>query len=63
MLNSGVPLEINSKGLDDWSALHFAAFGNQPEIMLYLMSNKIDVFAVTKSRRNAAHIAAIKGHV
>ena len=56
--------EPNSKGLNEWTALHLAAHNGHISVCLMLLQPRycMDVNAVTELNRTALHLAAIKGH-
>lgn len=59
---AGMVADINSKGLDNWNALHFAANGGHEEIVRELLQNKsIDIEAKSNTKRTPLHIAASQG--
>ena len=55
--------DINAKGADDWTALHYAANEGHGDICEKLIERSIDVEAVTNRRRTALHLACARGHV
>lgn len=57
------PVEINSKGPDEWTALHFSAYENHTDIVLYLIQNGAHINSNTRFERTALHIATIRGHM
>ena len=66
MLNqdkSNFPLDINSKSLDDWTALHLASNENNYQIIDILLNNGGNVEAQTTIKRTALHIAAFRGYL
>ena len=54
--------DINSKGADLWSALHYAANEGHGDILEKLIEKNIDVEAVTNLKRSALHLACARGH-
>lgn len=56
------PGEINSKGLDDWTALHMAANSGQYEVVEYLLDNDANIEAKTSMSRTPLHISCMRGH-
>lgn len=52
---------MNSKGLDDWRAIHFASYNGHDDIVSLLIKSGADVNALAKFNRNALHIASIRG--
>lgn len=60
---SQFPLDINSKLLDDWTALHLASNENHFQIIDILLNNGGNVEAQTTIKRTALHIAAFRGYL
>jgi ankyrin repeat protein len=56
-------LDINSKLIDDWTALHLAANEGHSEIIEILSQYKANLEAETKMERRAIHIAALRGNL
>ena len=55
--------DLNAKGLDQWSALHFACESGHLNVVQELLSRpKIDVEALSTMDRTPLHLACIKGH-
>lgn len=56
--------QVNSKGLNGWTALHVAASKGHVETVRLLLEPKYsaDVNARTNSQRTPLHLAAMKGH-
>jgi ankyrin repeat protein len=56
--------DVNTKGLDQWTALHFAANEGRLEIVKELVKHP-DVELDTSSSilRTPLHLASIRGHV
>lgn len=57
------PVDVNSKGPDEWSALHFSAYENHLAIVEFLLQNGANVNSATRFQRTALHIATIRGHL
>lgn len=55
--------QVNSKGEEDWTALHMAASHNCLEVceVLILTSEEIDLHAFSRSGQTALHLAAERG--
>lgn len=59
----GMVADINARGLDNWSALHFAAHGGHKEIIKELFNQPgMEVEPLSNSKRTPLHIAAMQGH-
>ena len=60
-----MPAQPNSKGLNDWTALHIAANQGHVEVCEVLLGREVgtDIEARTTMQRTALHLASIKGHV
>jgi ankyrin repeat protein len=56
------PIDINAKGLDGWTALHFASNEGHHEVVSFLLKHKVDLEAITNMGRKALHIATIRGN-
>ena len=54
--------DINAKGADMWSALHYAANEGHGDILETLIEKSIDVEAQTNQNRTALHLASARGH-
>ena len=55
--------DLNAKGLDQWSSLHFASDSGHLKIVQELLKQpKIDVEALSTMDRTPLHQACIKGH-
>lgn len=56
--------DINVKGLDQWTALHFAANEGKGEVVRELLTHKADIDKEPRSSilRTPLHLAAIRGH-
>lgn len=52
---------IKFQGLDDYTALHFAAQGGHFEICKFLIEHECDVEAKSSMERTPLHLAAING--
>lgn len=61
LLEAGAGVSVPDPDGD--TALHYAAFGDQPEIMELLVSRGADVNAVNRGRCSALHVAVNKQHV
>ena len=57
----GYPAEVNSKGLDDWRPIHFASYEGFDDMVDLLLKHGADINASTIFKRNALHIASIRG--
>lgn len=57
------PVEVNYRGLDDWTPLHFACYEGHDDIIELLCEHEADVNAVTKFNRTGLHIATLRGHI
>lgn len=56
--------DINNKGLDQWTALHFAANEGRLDVVKELLSRrKIDKEAVSTIMRTPLHLTAIRGNL
>jgi hypothetical protein len=62
-LHGDLCAQVNSKGEEDWTALHMAASHNCLEVceMLIHISEEIDLHALTSSGQTALHLAAERG--
>ena len=60
---SDYPIDINSKGLDNWTALHFAAYDDNNVIVEYLIDNGANINAETRFGKTALHITALRGNL
>lgn len=56
------PAEINSKGLDDWTALHMAANSGQLDVVEFLLDSDANIEAKTSMSRTPLHISCMRGH-
>lgn len=54
--------DINAKGLDQWTALHFSANSGHVEITKELLKHKIDLDSFSTIERTPLHMACLKGH-
>ena len=55
--------DVNHRGLDQWTALHFAANEGHFEIVKALLTHPdIDREAISSINRTPLHLAAIRGH-
>ena len=54
---------MNSKGLDDWRALHWAASEGHLQVAQVLLLNGAEVDAPTSNRRTALHICCVRSHL
>ena len=55
--------DINFKGLDNWTPLHFAADEGKVEVVKELLkSNEIDIDSKSTIGRTPLHLAAMEGH-
>ena len=54
---------MNSKGLDEWTALHYATEENAVEIMKFLLIKKADVNSLSQTERSPLHIACLRGNL
>jgi ankyrin repeat protein len=56
--------EINTKGLDNWTALHYAANQGNTQILDELLNQpSIDKSALSALNRTPLHLSACHGHV
>ncbi len=56
--------DVNAKGLDQWSALHFAANEAKLDILQFLLTQPdIDLDATSAISRTPLHLASIRGHM
>jgi ankyrin repeat protein len=55
--------DINTKGSDNWTALHYAANEGHGDILEVLIDKNIDVEALTNLKRTALHLAAARGNI
>jgi len=54
--------DINTKGADTWTALHYAANEGHGDILEALVEKCIDIEARTHQQRTVLHLAAARGH-
>jgi ankyrin repeat protein len=54
---------FQSRGLDNWTGLHFASNEGHDEIVLYLLGKKANIEAKTGLGRRPLHIASIRGNL
>lgn len=55
--------DINTKGLDNWTALHFAANEGRFEVVKVLLSHPdVEKESFSSIQRTPIHLAAIRGH-
>ena len=59
---SDMVADTNTKSLDQWTAMHFAANSGHLKIANELINNKIDIEAVSTIERTPLHMASLKGH-
>ena len=55
--------DVNTKGADDWNALHFASNEGHGDVVEALITKNINLEAVTSLKRTALHLAAARGHL
>lgn len=56
--------DINVTGLDNWTALHFAANEGRKEVVEYLLTfPDIEKDALSSIQRTPLHMASIRGHL
>ena len=55
--------DINTKGADQWTALHYACNEGHGDILEALVEKGIDITAVTKQQRLALHLACARGNL
>lgn len=55
--------DINAKGPENWTALHYAANEGHGDILETLIEKNILIDAVTIQNRTALHLAASRGHL
>ena len=55
--------DINAKGSDQWTALHYAANEGHGDILEALIEKNIDIQALTKQQRTVLHLAASRGNI
>lgn len=56
--------DINTRGLDQWTPLHFAANENKLDIVQFLLSHpEIEIDATSTIGRTPLHLASIRGHM
>lgn len=60
--NGEFKAQINFKGLDNWTALHYACSENHCDIVQYLIDNKANIEAKSQIDRTPLHIACLRGH-
>jgi len=53
---------VSEAGSQGYTALHWAAFGGNSEVVEWLIDQKVNVNAVNHAGDTALHIAAWKGH-
>lgn len=56
------PAEINSKALDDWTALHMASNNGHYKVVEVLISNDANIEAKTSMARTPLHLSCMRGH-
>jgi len=56
------PAEINSKALDDWTALHMSANAGHYDIVELLLNFGANIEAKTSMSRTPLHISCMRGH-
>jgi len=56
--------DLNHRGLDNWTALHFAANEGHTEVVKELLSHKADIERepISSINRTPLHLAAMRGH-
>ena len=54
-------VDVNARGLDDWTALHFAANENNITIVKLLVENGANPNAKTTYWRTPLHMACMRG--
>lgn len=54
--------DVNIQDEDGWSALMYAAYGNQPEIVVMLLESKANVHLKTPNGKNVRWLAYTEGH-
>ena len=54
---------INAKGLDDWTALHFACEFQTGKVIRYLLSKRAKVGAVSGMDRSPLHVACLHNNI
>ena len=60
----GMVADVNGKGLDQWTALHFASNEGHTIIIKELLKQPgIDLESMSTIQRTPLHIAALKGHL
>ncbi|KRX10058.1 Protein kinase-like domain [Pseudocohnilembus persalinus] len=57
-----LPIDINHKGFDDYTALHYACQEGNPNIVKILIDKKADLDAKTIFQRTPLHLAALRGY-
>lgn len=56
--------DVNAKGLDQWTPLHFAANEGKTEVVQFLLTQpEIDLEASSTIGRTPIHLASIRGHI
>ena len=56
--------DVNTKGLDSWTALHFAANEGRLEVVKELLkAGEIEIDAMSSILRTPLHLASIRGHI
>ena len=58
-----VTADVNSKGIDHWQALHFAASEGHLQIAQILIMNGADVNSLTSNERTPLHITCVRSHL
>ena len=53
-------IDINSKGLDDWTALHHAVNGSRTTIVKLLLEAKANPNLATHMKRTPLHLACLR---
>lgn len=55
-------MEVDCRGLDEWTPLHFACYQGHADVVGLLCKQGAAVNAVTRYNRNGLHLAALRGH-
>jgi len=55
-------IDLNSKGPNEDTMLHYAVRGNQPLVLKYLLENKVNIRHPNKEGKTALHLACKIGH-
>lgn len=57
------PIDLDSRGFDDWTALHLASCEDHIEVVDLLLSNGASINAEARFGRTALHISCLRGNL